>query len=82
MLVDSMSSIQEIKRNFKLVQGASLSYVCGVVASQKAMIFSHNGKRLLQSVPLNSTSIRYTHKFYLTIYRNKVLTETGIPSLF
>ena len=58
MLIDDMFSISSIVSNFAVVKGASLSYLCGVVGSGKAVVFHEGGRRELQTIDLNTTGTR------------------------
>ena len=58
MLIEPMDSTASIGRHFEQVKGASLGYGCGVVSSGKAVVFSGEGVRKLETVNLNATGVR------------------------
>ena len=59
MLIDDMFTISSIRANFAVVKGATLSYLCGVVGSGKAVVFHEGGRREMQTMDLNTTGTRY-----------------------
>jgi len=41
------------------VKGATISYMCGVLSSGKALVFNKNGQRFLLTSDFNTTNNRY-----------------------
>ena len=58
MLIEDMLTDESVRASFAVVKGASLGYVCGVVASGKALVFNADGRRELQTNDLNTTDVR------------------------
>ncbi|XP_023933533.1 reelin-like [Lingula anatina] len=55
----SPSADQVLPARFMSIQGATLSYACGVVASGKALVFNGDEMRKAETVDLNTTLSRY-----------------------
>ena len=53
-LTEPMTTMQRLSVNF-LSHGAALSYVCGVLGSEKALVFDGDDVRLLQTHEIDTT---------------------------
>jgi len=58
MLVAPINTRDDLSLSFGAVEGAVVDYSCGVVASGKAAVFNGPGRRLIETVNVNTSTIR------------------------
>jgi len=59
VLVAPMDNPASLGNNFVTVSGAELSYRCGIVGSGKAAVFFKSDNRLISTISMDTTGVRY-----------------------